>query len=675
MRARVDVPLGLGSSWARLGRVAAALALFACGARPPSATAEPKRPAASDAPLVPYALDGDEAFARALREHYTKHEARVPMRDGVRLFTVWYAPKDTSRPWPMLLQRTPYGAGPYGVDNWPSAQNPRLLHKVAPSAALVRDGYVLVHQDVRGRMMSEGTFVDVRPARAPRAAPTDVDETTDAYDTIAWLVNNVPNTVPKVGTWGISYPGFYAAQAAISGHPALVAASPQAPVTDWFVGDDFHHNGAFFLADAFDFYSSFGRPRPAPTPKGVWEKPHEGADAYDWFLALGPVAEAKARFPTPVPFWDELARHETRDAFWLARDPRPRYRAPAGKVAVLTVGGLYDAEDLFGAVETYRAFERQSPGAENALVLGPWRHGGWARSDGDRHGDHVFGQKTSVFYRDVVEAPFFARHLKGRGGPPAEATVFETGTNAWRRFDAWPPKDTKPLTLFFAAAQALATKPPDADRAGDTYPSDPAKPVPYRARPGASIDADYMSEDQRFASRRPDVLSWSTEPLDADVTACGPVEADVWLVSTGTDADVVVKLVDVFPDDVADGAAGGPGVPGVVMSGYQALVRGEVFRAKFRDGFDRPKPLVPGEPARVRFTLPDACHAFRAGHRIMVQVQSSWFPLVDRNPQTFVDVFQAKPGDFKAATHTVLRDRAHPSSVTLRVRAGSGALR
>lgn len=636
-----------------------AVACASCGAADPAGAKTAKTPGVSLTPLVPYELKDDADAARAIREYYTKHEFFIAMRDGVKLATHVYVPKDDAHVFPLLLQRTPYAIQPYGSDNYPSAQNGWLLRRFAPSMQLLKEGYIFVHQDVRGRMLSEGTFVDVRPHRTGNG-PRDIDETTDAYDTIDFLVKNVPHNNGNVGVWGISYPGFYAAQAAISGHPALKAASPQAPVTEWFLGDDFHHNGAFFLADAFDFYSSFGKVRAKPTKKPEsWDFDYDTGDVYDYFLRMGPLDNARARFEGPIPFWDDLMAHGTRDAFWQARDPRPHYKN--AKPAILTVGGLFDGEDTFGALQTYRAFETQSPGAKNSVVLGPWRHGGWARGDGDKLGAISFGQKTSVSYHEQAETPFFQKWLKGKAGSAApEAFCFETGTNEWRTFTSWPPKEVKPVRISLGANGSLSTR---AGAVGsDSYPSDPNKPVPYAAKPGQGIDAEYMIEDQRFAARRPDVLVYSTDKLREDVTLAGPIEANLWVATTGTDADFVVKIIDVWSDDAADPD---PNPMGVKMGGFQQLIRAEVFRGKFRESFETPKPFVPNQPALVKLTLPDILHTLRPGHRLMVQVQSSWFPLVDRNPQTFVDIYHAKPSDFRAATHTLFRggDKASTLSV------------
>jgi putative CocE/NonD family hydrolase len=644
------------------------LGSFACGFSTPPAVAEPRK---VDDPLFHEPLDSDAAVVRAIREHYTKFEYRIPMRDGAKLFTIAYVPKDTTRTYPIMLQRTPYSIAPYGIDNYPDGKDARAFRKFAPSKAFIREGYIFVHQDVRGRLMSEGTFVDVRPHATTKGG---IDESTDSWDTIDWLVKNVPSNNGRVGSWGISYPGFYAAQTAVDAHPALKAVSPQAPVTDWFMGDDFHHNGAFFLADGFDFYASFGKPRPKPTKKSVWGFDHDVADVYDYFLALGPLSNANTKYlENGIAFWNDMMAHPTRDEFWKARDPRPYYRNV--KPAVMTVGGWFDGEDCFGALETYRAFEKQSPGAENVLVMGPWRHGGWARNDGDRHGDISFGQKTSLHYREAIELPFFRRHLKGKGreegAKGTEAFVFETGTNVWQTYSAWPPRGAKKATLHFHARGVLGAAPPalGEDEGGfDAYVSDPQKPVPYRAKTGAEIDGDYMSDDQRFASRRPDVVTFATGELDSDVSFAGPLEAKLYVSTTGTDADFVVKLVDTYPQDYADPD---PNPSGVHMGGYQQLVRAEVMRGKFRNSFEKPEAFEPGKPVLVHFTLPDVAHTFRTGHRIMVQVQSSWFPLVDRNPQTFTDIYAAKEADFHAATHRLYRTPDKPSSLEVTLLRGT----
>ncbi len=658
----------------------AAVLVAAGSTGPASAAATAQRaPAAasSEGPLIAAELkDKDDAeVTRALSEHYVKYEHRIAMRDGVRLHTVTYVPRERRRTYPILLLRTPYGSGPYGIDNYPEDRIPRSIR------IYLREGYIIARQDVRGRYMSEGSFVDIRP----RAAKGGTDEATDAWDTIDWLVKNIPANNGKVGVWGISYPGFYAAQSAIDAHPALKAVSPQAPVTDWFIGDDFHHNGAFFLAPAFDFYSVFGKPRPKPVKRVRGEFEYDAGDAYEFFLGLGSLAHADEKyFHGEIAFWNDVMAHGSRDEFWKARDPRPYYKNV--KPAILTVGGLFDAEDCWGAFATYRAFATQSPGNEVSLVMGPWSHGGWVRAEGDRLGDVTFGSKTSHYYQEQIEFPFFQRHLKGITTPGTAtgaagqkgAWVFETGINLWQHYPAWPPPAARAQTLYFHAGSALSAQAPTAaeDALGaDSYPSDPQKPVPYRDKPALRIDSDYMISDQRFASRRPDVLFYQTAPLTEDVTLAGPVEASLAVTVTGTDADFVVKLIDVYPPDVADAEHHGDRrserrSEHVRMAGYQQLVRAEVMRGKFRNSLEHPEPFVPGEVAQVRVALPDISHTFRPGHRIMVQVQSSWFPLVDRNPQSFVDIYHAKDSDFHTATHRVMRTKEHPSSVKVTVLRG-----
>jgi uncharacterized protein len=623
-------------------------------------------PALKDAgPLVPYEIKTDEDFVRALREHYTKNERAIPMRDGVKLHTDIYAPKDATRAWPILFVRTPYSLAPYGPENVPDAKNARALRRFIPSKELLRSGYIIVHQDVRGRLMSEGTFVDVRPLITPdqRKKKQGIDESTDAYDTVDWLVKNWPNNNGRVGVWGISYPGFYAAQAAVDAHPAVKAVSPEAPVTDWFVGDDFHHNGALCLADAFDFYANFGRERPKPTKKIAWDFEHEIADVYDFFLKLGPLKNANTKYlEGKIAFWNDLMAHPNRDAWWTARDPRPQYRDI--KPAALVVGGWYDAEDLWGALHTYEAMETQTKANRVSLVMGPWAHGGWHRSDGDKLGDISFGQKASERFRDEIEFPFWESHLKGDGNVKTpEAFMFVTGENAWRAFPTWPPKSTS-STLYLGNGTLSSTR---GAEGSDSWIADPHKPVPYMDGASAELDHEYMTADQRFASRRPDVLTFDSGVLSNDVTIAGPVTANIYVSTTGTDMDVVVKLIDVWPEDTNDPD---PNPKGIRLGGYQQLVRAEVMRGKFRNSYEKPEPFKPGEPTLVKVPLPDLAHTFRAGHRMMVQVQASWFPMVDSNPQTFVDINTADESAFKTQTHTLLRTAKHPSSIVLPVIAG-----
>ena len=590
------------------------------------------------------------------QSNYSKREFRIKMRDGKKLFTAVYTPKDTTRTYPILLTRTPYGVAPYGEDNYP--------HILGPSEETTSDGYIFAYQDVRGRMMSEGEFVNMTPENGRKRAPHEVDESADAYDTIDWLVTNIPNNNGKVGMWGISYPGFYAACGMIDAHPALKAVSPQAPISDWYIGDDFHHNGAFFLPHAFGFLASFGVSRPKPSRNINPPFQYPTPDGYDFFLRMGPLANANEKyFKNRISFWNDLMQHGNYDEFWQARNLRPHLSDV--RPAVMTVGGWYDAEDLFGALNVYRSVEASSPAAYNILVMGPWYHGGWARSDGDSLGSIRFGSDTSIFYRKEIEFPFFNHFLKNAENPDLpEAYVFQTGGNQWKREDRWPPRHAKPLILYFSGSGRLTREPDreDAESEFDEYVSDPSRPVPYTSEITPGMTREYMVEDQRFASRRTDVLTYVTDKLDQDVVIAGPVSPKLSVSTTGTDSDFIVKLIDVYPDNAPDPD---PNPENVRMGGFQQLVRGEPFRGKYRNSFSNPEPFVPGEIARIEYHMPDVFHAFKRGHRIMVQVQSSWFPLVDRNPQQFLDIYGAKESDFIKATQRIYRSRRNPSTVTL----------
>jgi putative CocE/NonD family hydrolase len=606
-----------------------------------------------------------------LRELYTKYEYRIPMRDGKRLLTAVYVPKDSSKTHPFLIQRTPYSAAPYGVDEYPPL--------IGPAPELVRLGYIFVTQDVRGRYMSEGRFIEMTPHR-PAKGPTDVDESTDMFDTAEWLLKNVAGHNGRIGLWGNSYPGFYVSASIIDSHPAIKAASPQAPVTDFYMGDDSYHNGAYMLASNFGFYTFFKQQdtptRPEKFPRRFDYKTQDG---YDFFLKAGTLADiVNLVAGDPASMFPQQVQHDTYDAFWQARDISRHLKNI--KTPVLTVGGWFDLEDPVGPLKTFRAIGSFNPGTANSLVMGPWSHGGWLRYDGQRIGHVDFGAKTADWYRTNVLVPFFEKHLKDRELPaPAKATVFETGTNVWRRMAQWPPAAAQPRRLYFKAGGVLGWA-PDAAKASDDYVSDPARPVPFTQAITLGVPQDYVVADQRFAAQRPDVLVYQSEVLEDDVTIAGPITPRLLVSTTGTDSDFVVKLIDVYPAELETsntGGARGPGgmPPGAApprdvppsgaaqLAGYQQLVRGEPFRAKFRKGFEQPVPMVPGQAERIEFTLPDVLHTFRRGHRIMVQVQSSWFPLVDRNPQTFVSIPKAKASDYVKATQRVFRGGEDASSL------------
>ncbi|RZK49795.1 MAG: CocE/NonD family hydrolase [Pedobacter sp.] len=592
-----------------------------------------------------------------VREHYTKIERQIPMRDGVKLFTAIYIPKDKSKTFPILLNRTPYTVQPYGEDNYKLS--------LGSFPALMKEGFIFVYQDVRGRWMSEGNFDDIRPHN-PQKGPSDIDESTDTYDTIDWLIKNIAGNNGKVGLSGISYPGFYSTAALPNAHPALKAVSPQAPVTDWFIGDDFHHGGALFLMDAFRFMSSFGVPRPKPILPSQGPKPFQFpiADAYRFYLEAGSVKDLKTRyFADSIRFWNNLFKHPNLDTFWKARTITTHLKQV--KPAVMVVGGFFDAEDAYGTFATYQAIEKQNPDANNILVAGPWYHGGWVRSKGDTFGDMQYNQATSIYYQENLELPFFKYHLKGEGNfKPAEANIFITGSNVWKSFDKWPPAETEYLNLYFHENGKLSFNKPTAKSSYNEYISDPNKPVPFEDGIFSGRSREYMVADQRFASRRPDVVTYKTDVLTEDITLTGPVIANLLFSTTGSDADFVVKLIDVFPEDAANP---NPNPKGLIMGGYEMLIRGEILRGKYRNSFETPEAFVPGKVTEVKYTLPDVGHTFKRGHRIMIQVQHSWFPLADRNPQKFMNIYEAKASDFQKATHKLFHEIGNASFIALPV--------
>jgi len=604
--------------------------------------------------MLTFAVPAAAQDADFIRANYAKQEVLIPMRDGIRLFTTIYTPKQAGRPRPIVLNRTPYSVAPYGADSMPRSMDDQTM-------AYMRLGYIIVRQDVRGRWMSEGDYVNVRPVNTARKSAQDIDETTDTWDTVEWLVNQVPGNNGRVGVRGTSYPGFYSSMAAISGHPAIRAVSPQAPVTEWMAGDDFFHNGALLLPHAFDFYAGFGQPRPRPTSERGPGFDHGTPDGYAFFLRLGALRNANPRyFHGQVAFWDTLTAHGQWDPFWAARSVRPHLRNL--KPAILWVGGWFDTENLWGALNAYAAAERQNPGIENRLVMGPWSHGQWNRGPATALGALTWSSATANFFTDSLEVPFFNHYLDDGPAPrPYEAAVFETGTNVWRFLDHWPPAPTDKASYYLRPDGGLSHAPAPPFAGYDEYRSDPARPVPYTAEYRHWYNPAFMLEDQRFASRRPDVLVYQTEPLAEDVTLAGPITVDFIVSTSGTDADWIVKLVDVFPDDY-ETPAGGRG-----LGGYQMLVRGDVLRGKFRNGLDRPEPFVPDSATALRFTLQDAFHTFRRGHRVMVHVQSTWFPMIDRNPGKFMDIFTAADSDFQPTTQRVYRSAEHPSRVILPV--------
>jgi hypothetical protein len=586
-----------------------------------------------------------------VKANYTKTMFSIPMRDGVRLFTIVYEPKDQSKKYPILFQRTPYSVGPYGPDEYKS----QLGH----NEMLQKSGYIFVFQDVRGRYMSEGVFQDVRPFKPVKKGDKDIDESTDAYDSMSWLLKKLKNHNGKIGMWGISYPGFYAAMGALSNHPNLVAVSPQAPVMDWFMGDDFHHNGAFFLPHAFNFFSSFGRVRNALTTEHNPPFQHNTPDGYQFFKQMGPMENANKMYLNyEIPFWNEMMAHGEYDAFWKERNALQHFKNV--KAATLVVGGWFDAENLYGALNLYQNIEKKNPKNTNLLVMGPWSHGLWAKGDAQSLGPINFESKTGVFYRKKIEYEFFNHYLKGNTELELpEAYVFETGTNVWKAYKTWPPDEAedKELFLFPNGRLSFTQEGLGTSNAFDEYTSDPAKPVPYTNTITTGMLKEYMVEDQRFAARRPDVMVYETEVLKSDVTFAGPLEAQLFVSTTSDDADFIVKVIDVFPDQHPDGENGAK------LGGYQMLVRGDVMRAKFRKNPEKPEPLIPNEVNEVRLNLNDLNHTFRAGHKIMVQIQSTWFPLINLNPQKFLNIYNAKPEDYQKARIKIFHSARYPSVI------------
>lgn len=603
-------------------------------------------------------VDHDSVY---IAKHYDKYEYNIPMRDGIKLFTAVYVPKGKGKKYPIMMKRTPYSVKPYGPN--------KKMKRLGPSMLFAREKFIFVYQDVRGKFMSEGTFVNMRPHMSKkRDRKRDIDESTDTFDTIKWLLRKLSNHNGKVGMWGISYPGFYAAAGSIDAHPALVAVSPQAPIADWFF-DDFHHHGAFFLPHSFNFMWIFDQPRTGLTQ--TWSKKrfdHGTPDGYQFFLEeLGPLSNANdLYFGNQLKFWNEVTAHPNYDDFWKARNILPHLDQI--NPAILTVGGWFDAEDLYGPLNIYQQIEKSRPRSFNGLVMGPWSHGGWARTDGTQLGNVFFGDqpKPSVFYQEKIEFPFFMHYLKGADNPNLpEAYVFETGTNKWNALDAWPPKEAYKKTLYFHSEGRMEfTEPYNPYNEYDDFVSDPAHPVPYSEDITTGMTKKYMTDDQRFAARRPDVLVYQTEPLTEDITLAGPLLAQLFVATSGSDADWVVKLIDVYPND----HPAFKHQPDKPMGGYQQMVRSEVIRGRFRNSYEEPEPFSIGDVNEVKVKLQDVMHTFKKGHRIMIQIQSTWFPLVDRNPQKYVpNIFKAKEEDFIKAIHRVYHSPEYPSQIEVSV--------
>jgi uncharacterized protein len=592
---------------------------------------------------------------------FDKTDAMIPARDGIKLHTEIYSPKNASEPLPIVFERTPYGL---------ADDEKGYSRKLGRYAEMIPEGYIFVFQDIRGRYGSEGKFVMQRPVRDPKD-PKAIDEGTDTYDSIDWLVKNVPHNNGRVGLLGISYGGWLTVMGMLEPHPALKAVSEQASPADMFLGDDFHHNGAFRLSYGFEYSTMM------ETDKTNFSFQFDRFDTYEWYLQLGALSNANRKYiHGTLPTWNDFVAHPNYDAFW--KQQAMPYILTRPKVPNLNVAGWWDQEDFYGPMKIYEILEKEDPDHLNYLVAGPWNHGGWARGAGNSLGLIPFGSDTALYFRRNIEAPWFAYWLKNKGSLPLqEALLFQTGSDAWVKFDSWPPRDAKAKNLYFREDGKLSFEPPteESAEAFDSYTSDPAHPVPYRHRP---VDMTYpedhpggwytwLVEDQRFVDSRPDVLTWQTGELEEDVTLAGQVRAKLFASTTGSDADWIVKLIDVYPEKYPEKWQ---------LSGYELMIADEVFRGRFRNSFEKPEPLSPGAITPFMIDLHTANHVFKKGHRIMVQAQSTWFPVIDRNPQKFVpNIFEAKPSDYQQATERIYRSKRFPSSVEISVLPSTAAAR
>ncbi len=584
-----------------------------------------------------------------VKKYYDKTEVQIPMRDGIKLFTAVYTPKDKSKTYPIMMQRTCYSVEPYGVDKYEKS--------LGPSKYLMHDGYIFVYQDVRGRWMSEGVFDNMTPniPGNDKKNKTAIDEASDTWDTIDWLIKNVKSNNGRVGQWGISYPGFYTAAGIPDAHPALKASSPQAPISDFFF-DDFHHQGAF-LQSYIAAFAVFGYQHDKPTTKSWYDDKimkffeQEPKDGFDFNLSMGPLKNATEKYHKDNFFWKQIIDHPNYDDFWQKRNLLPHLTNV--KHSIMTVGGWFDAEDLYGPLHIYKRIESTSPSTYNTIVMGPWSHGDWARERGFQQVNHIyFGDSISTFYQREIERTFFNATLKDGTQPKLpEAYMFDCGLKVWKQFSEWPPKEIQPFKLYFGEQGKLSVNQPTKAEAVFEYVSDPAKPVPYTSQTEGLVFTPrrFMSDDQREAASRPDVITFQTEPLTNDVTLAGEILAKLKISMTGTDADFIVKLIDVYPNDTPNDTKHNPA--NIIMAGYQQLVRHETFRGRFRNSYEKPEPFKPNEVTEVSVPLQDILHTFKKGHRVMVQIHSTWFPYIDRNPQKYVDnIYKANEEDFIKST-------------------------
>lgn len=592
-----------------------------------------------------------------VKKNFTKIDTTITMRDGIKLYTIIYIPKGNSVKYPFLMERTPYSVAPYGEKNYAGS--------LGPNTNLMHGKYIFVYQDVRGRYMSEGFNLEVTPYIPNKKNNKEVDESSDTYDTVDWLIKNIKNNNGRVGLYGISYPGFYATASLPGAHPAIKAVSPQAPVTDEFIGDDANHNGAFFLLDNFSFMNYYGKERSGPVKDyGSLMFNVKINDTYNFFLKLGPIKNTQSSqyFDHKSYIWNEYLEHDTYDDYWQKRNIRQYLKNI--KIPTLVVGGWFDAEDLFGALHTYEAIEKQSPVNKNYLVMGPWTHGAWSENNWDKFGTYDFQSNTNKYYKDSLETTFFNYFLKDKGDFTAsKATVFETGTNEWKHFASWPPANITETNYYFNADKKLSADINQIKNGNEEYVNDPANPVSYTGKIQGRRNNEYMVEDQRFAALRNDVLVYETTVLDHDVTIAGKILADLFVSISTTDADFVVKLIDVVP--ASEIHQSNPKY--TTTRDFQRLIRAEIMRGKFRNNYEKPEPFVPEKICEVKINLNDVNHTFKKGHKIMVQVQSSWFPLVDRNPQKFMRIPDADENDFQKSTIKIYHDASHPSKIVLPV--------
>jgi putative CocE/NonD family hydrolase len=591
-----------------------------------------------------------------VQNNYTKLERMIPMRDHCQLFTQIYIPRDQTKKYGIIFERTPYSVGHYG-------QN-RTREVLGPNPLYAHEGFIFVYQDIRGTYKSEGDFVVMRPYLQTKNSNADTDESSDTYDTIEWLLNNIPNHNGRVIQWGTSYSGWLTVMGMIDAHQALKASMVQAPPADMWIGDDFHHNGAFRLMYTFSWLLHNTKPRNEIARKYLESFDFQTTDGYKFFLELGPIKNVNEKyFHHLIPTWNDYLQHGNYDEYWQKQNCLQHLQNI--NHPVLIVAGWFDAEDFYGPTSVYQSIEKQNKANSSTLVVGPWKHSGWNWMEGDRLGDIGFGQSTGVYFRQNIEFPFFTYYLKDKTGLNLpEALVFETGSNQWRSYDCWPPDTVSKKKLFLHNKGKLAFHAPQhSNEEFDSFISDPDDPIPWSTEKRTTQGHLWMIEDQRFVADRPDVLTFQSDILEKDIAIAGPITAVIYCSTTGTDADWIVKLIDVFPDSSSTDKLTNADNK---MNGYQMLLAGDVFRSKYRKSFEIPEPLESDEIVEIKFNIGDRNHRFLKGHRIMVQIQSTWFPVIDRNPQKFIDIYHAEKEDFQKAEHRIYHSKKYPSHIEIK---------